>query len=190
MIESMLSPQPHGVPFNSNPGTRRRIIAFLLAACVLLPAGCAREAHPDFSGAWELDAAQSNFGPVPGPSQSTQIIEHQEPLLRVTSDSEGFMGDNHVEFEFATDGAEKIQTIDGRPRKTQTYWQGAVLVTKWEIENPGQPRFEMLDRRQLSPDGQTMTVDRKVVSSWAEWEQKAVYVRKPSGDAAPGAGGG
>lgn len=176
--------------FRNEPATPLRPSALLLPIVILLASNCTQPGHPDFSGAWELDAAQSNFGPVTGPSQSTQVIEHQEPLLRVTSDSEGFMGDNHVEFEFATDGSEKIQTIDGRPRKTQSYWQGVVLVTEWEIDNPGQPRFEMLDRRQLSPDGQTMTVDRKVVSNWAEWEQKAVYVRKPSGQAAPGAGGG
>jgi hypothetical protein len=153
----------------------------LLLLGALAGGGCNRTERPDFSGSWELDASQSDFGPVPGPTQSTQIIEHQEPLLRLSADSTGFMGADHVEFEFHTDGAETVQTIEGRPRKTQSYWEDKVLVTKWEIDNPGQPLFEMVDRRSLSEDGLTMTVNRQVYSKWAEWEQKAVYVRKPSG---------
>lgn len=155
-------------------------LALLLLAAVA-GTGCSQTERPDFSGSWELDASQSDFGPVPGPTQSTQIIEHQEPLLRLTADSAGFMGADHVEFEFHTDGTETVQTIEGRPRKTQSYWEDKVLVTKWEIDNPGQPLFEMVDRRSLSEDGRTMIVNRQVYSKWAEWEQKAVYVRKPSG---------
>jgi hypothetical protein len=155
-------------------------VALLLLAA-LAGAGCSQTERPDFSGSWELDASQSDFGPVPGPTQSTQIIEHQDPLLRLSADSTGFMGADHVEFEFQTDGTETVQTIEGRPRKTQSYWEDKVLVTKWEIDNPGQPLFEMVDRRSLSEDGRTMIVNRQVYSKWAEWEQKAVYVRKPSG---------
>ena len=163
--------------------------ALLLAVFVLSGFGCSQVERPDFSGTWELDAAQSNFGPVPGPSQSTQVIEHQEPLLRLTADSEGFMGDTHVELEMVTDGSETMQTVDGRPRKLQTYWEGAVLVTAWEIANPGRARFEMVDRRSLSTDGQTMTVERQMHSNGADWQQKAVFVRKASGQAAPAADG-
>lgn len=155
--------------------------ARLLLAVALASTGCAQPERPNFSGLWELDASQSDFGPVPGPSQSTQVIEHQEPVVRLTADSVGFMGEDHVEFEFRTDGSEAVQTVAGRARKTQSYWDDRVLVTEWEIDNPGQPRFEMVDRRSLSEDGQTMIVDRQVQSNWAEWEQKAVYVRRPSG---------
>ena len=149
-----------------------------LLAIALAAEGCSQVERPDFSGLWELDAARSDFGPVPGPSQSTQIIEHEEPVLRLTADSVGFMGNDHIEFEFRTDGSETIQTIEGRPRRTHSHWEDGVLVTTWEIDNPGQPRFEMVDRRSLSEDGQTMIVDRQVLSEWAEWEQKAFYVRK------------
>ncbi len=155
--------------------------AALLLMITVAAAGCNQVERPDFSGHWELDVSQSDFGPVPGPSQSTQVIEHEEPILRLTSDSVGFMGEDHVEFEFHTDGSEAIQTVEGRARKTQSYWDDQVLITEWEIDNPGQPRFEMVDRRSLSEDGQTMTVDRQVHSNWADWEQKAVYVRKSSG---------
>jgi hypothetical protein len=145
---------------------------------LILAAGCSRPRHPDFSGSWELDAARSDFGPEPGPSQSTQVIEHKEPLLRLKVDSRGFMGESHVEFEYVTDGSEKVQTIEGKPRKMRTYWQEAVLVTEWQIDNPSPPQFEMVERRSLSPDGQTMTVQRRVHSNWADWEQKAVFVRR------------
>jgi hypothetical protein len=155
--------------------------ALPLFVVLLACSGCSHVQHPDFSGRWELDVGQSDFGPVPGPSQSTQVIEHQEPVLRLTADSVGFMGEDHAEFEFHTDGSEAIQTVEGRARKTQSYWEDAVLITKWEVENPGQPRFEMLDRRSLSEDGQTMVVNRLVVSNWDQWEQKAVFTRKPSG---------
>jgi hypothetical protein len=169
-----------------------RLIAASAIACLplLVASGCSSVDRPNFSGSWKLDPAQSNFGPVPGPSESTQVIEHNEPLLRLTAESEGFMGANSVEFEFVTDGSEKPQSVDGRSRETQTYWDESVLVTEWVIDNPGQPQFEMVDRRSLSADGQTMTVDRHVRSNWAEWEQKAVYVRVPRPQDAPAPGGG
>jgi hypothetical protein len=172
---------PYLFPFDCAFLSRFGLSSSLLAVVLLAGSGCSQVARPDFSGRWELDVSQSDFGPVPGPSQSTQVIEHQDPVLRLTADSVGFMGEDHAEFEFQTDGSDAIQTVEGRARKTQSYWEDAVLITEWEVENPGQPRFEMIDRRSLSEDGQTMVVDRLVRSSWDEWEQKAVYTRKPSG---------
>lgn len=162
--------------------------AVLLAALALCTVGCQAN-HPNFSGTWELDVARSDFGPVPGPSQSTQVIEHEEPHLRLTADSEGFMGETHVELEMVTDGSETVQTVEGRPRKMQTYWDGVVLVTEWEVANPGQARLQMVDRRTLSDDGETMTVQRQVRSNGADWEQTAVFARKRAEGAAAAAGG-
>lgn len=100
------------------------------------------------------------------------------------------MGENHFEFEFVTDGTDTVQTVDGKTRATETYWDGSVLVTEWEIEDPGQPRFTMVDRRSLSEDGETMTVARQVHSNWADWEQKAVYQRQgPGQDVSAGGSG-
>jgi hypothetical protein len=161
-------------------------IAFLLFAT----SGCISGARPNFSGSWELDTAHSDFGPEPGPSKSTQVIEHQEPVLRLTADSEGFMGENHLDCKFVTDGSEQTQTVEGKPRRTRTYWEGSVLVTEWKVDNPGPPGLEMVERRSLSADGQTMTVQRQVHSSWADWEQKAVFVRRSSEQNAPAASGG
>jgi hypothetical protein len=176
--------------FDYRPGARLSMSALVLLALIFAGMGCSHADRPDFSGSWQLDAAQSDFGPEPGPSQSTQIIEHNEPVLRVTADSEGFMGQNHVELEFVTDGSEKIQTVDGKPRKTRTHWDEGVLVTEWGIDNPGPPRFEMVERRSLSADGQTMTVKRQVRSNWADWEEKAVFVRRPSEQGARSSSGG
>jgi hypothetical protein len=164
--------------------------ALLVAAIALGFFGCASSDRPNFSGTWELDVARSNFGPVPGPSKSTQVIEHQEPHLRLTADSEGFMGETHVELEMITDGSETEQTVDGRPRKMQTYWDGAALVTEWEVANPGQARFAMVDRRTLSQDGETMTVKRQLRSNGADWEQTAVFTRKRMESTAPAGSGG
>jgi hypothetical protein len=161
----------------------------LALVALLLAVGCNRADRPNFSGSWELDVAQSNFGPMPGPTQSTQVIEHNEPLLRLTADSAGFMGESHVVFEFVTDGSEKVQTVENKPRKTHTYWDDAVLVTEWEIDNAGQPRFQMVERRSLSADGRTLTLHRRVDSAWAKWEQTAVFVRKTSEPSARALGG-
>lgn len=157
---------------------RIRVVLWAAVLSLLPWSACSRAPRPDFSGAWELDVARSNFGPVPGPSKATHVIEHHEPLLKLTTDSDGFMGENHAQFEFVTDGSEKIQTIDGKQRMTHTHWDGVVLVTEWKIDSPGQPAMSMTDRRSLSADRQTLTVDRKVVTSWTEWTQKAVFVRK------------
>ena len=145
---------------------------------LVLLASCAAKNHPNFTGTWQLDPKQSNFGPVPGPTQLVQIIEHHEPVLRMKSESIGFMGETSSDVEFVTDGSEKTQTIDGKPRQSRTHWEGNVLVTQWTIANPGQPAMQMTDRRLLSEDGRTMVVDRQVHSDYDDWTQKAVFVRK------------
>jgi hypothetical protein len=169
----MHTPSPRPSDSSSAAG-----LATLLLFALGIWSGCSQAERPDFSGSWELDAAQSDFGPEPGPAQSTQTIDHKEPVLRLQVDSQGFMGESHVEFEFVTDGSEKVQQVEGKSRKTRTYWEEAVLVTEWEIDNPAPPQFEMVERRSLSPDGRTMTVRREVHSNWADWEQKAVFVRR------------
>ncbi len=158
----------------------RGAVGVVALLALLASIGCSHSPHPDFSGSWQLDPARSDFGPEPGPSSATQVIEYHDPVMRVKADSDGFMGTSHAELELVTDGTEKEQTVDGKPRETRSYWDGAVLVTEWGVENPGTPKFEMVERRSLSADGQTMTVKRQVHSSWADWEQKAVFVRTPS----------
>jgi hypothetical protein len=92
--------------------------------CVLMLtlSGCGAPGadRPDFSGVWKLDAARSDFGPVPGPSEATHVIHHEEPRLRLTTDSAGFMGERHTELELLTDGSEQTHTVDGNPRVTRT----------------------------------------------------------------------
>ncbi len=53
------------------------------------PAPSAGGAKPNYSGTWKLNAAKSDFGPIPGPDSRTDVIEHNDPALKVSTSQDG-----------------------------------------------------------------------------------------------------
>jgi hypothetical protein len=51
-------------------------------------------APPNFSGSWTMNAAKSDFGPMPAPIRASSKIEHQDP------DDQGQVGGQHAAGRF------------------------------------------------------------------------------------------
>ena len=65
----------------------------IVGAIVLLAVtAAAQSAVPNFSGTWTLDAAKSDFGPIPGPESIVMVIDHKEPSLKGDRHAEGAPG--------------------------------------------------------------------------------------------------
>jgi hypothetical protein len=96
----------------------------LLIACVSVAAA----ATPDFSGAWRLDIARSNFAGETPPTSETIKIQHKEPDLEMTIDQETERGKSTGTLKYLTTGVETVNVVMGNRMKATAKWEGNTLV--------------------------------------------------------------
>ena len=124
---------------------------------MLLVAGAPRAAsHPNFTGEWKVNTAQSNFGQMPAPTRLNQKITHNDPDLKVVTDQSSSFGDFTSEFTFTTDGKECPNQMDAFKMKSTVKWDGDILVFDNQMDFQG-TAMTGTDRWTLSADGKTIT---------------------------------
>jgi len=61
------------------------------------------------------------------------------------------------------DGIEKVNEVRQGKHRSVTLWEGSRMVTQWRIEQDGKVLIEGTDSRELSEDGDTMTLRRHMI---------------------------
>ena len=136
------------------------------------------QAKTDFSGTWKINAAKSDFGPMPPPDSMTEKITHQDPDLKANvATTGGAMGDMTYDVSYSTDGKETTNTVAGNDFKSTAKWEGDDLVidTKGKFNDT---EFSSQDRWALSSDGKTITVTRHVSSAMGDADMKLVFEKQ------------
>lgn len=137
-----------------------------------------QDAKPNFSGTWNLDAAQSDFGPAPPPDSLVAVIDHKEPNVKITITQRSSMGDVTNERTFTTDGKENInktRTMAGdADLKSTSKWDGKKLLTASKMEMPG-ATVALNDSWELSADGKVLTIVREIKTPQGDFATKTVY---------------
>ena len=154
----------------------RALTGKLAASIVLGAAICpthialAQGAKPDFSGSWVLDKEKSDFGGTPAPESMTEVIEHHEPRIVITTTTKQSSGEDRRVVRLTTDGAENANEFAGHEVKTKTHWDRDKLVTVVE----DQTGMQFTETRALSANRkiQTITLDSGV------GQQKLVMTKK------------
>jgi hypothetical protein len=129
---------------------------------------------PNFSGTWKLNVAKSDFGVMPAPEFRTDIIDHHEPALKVTTSTNGAEGKQDFTITLSTDGKEAVNTIMGSEVKSIAAWDGPTLVVTSKL------RFNDTDVTiksvyVLGDDGKTLNVNSHIASAMGEMDQKYIY---------------
>jgi hypothetical protein len=75
---------------------------------------------PNFSGDWKMNAAKSDFGPLPPPTSLTRKITHAEPSLSIVEEQQSAMGDQNTTRSYTTDGKETTFLVNGAEVKSGT----------------------------------------------------------------------
>lgn len=130
-------------------------------------AAAATAAKPDFSGDWKMDAAKSDFGPLPAPTLFVAKIDHKDPALVLHRTQEGGMGSYSGESRYTTDGKECLNRMFDNDLKSVLQWEGKVLVLDTRMDLQGNA-IKLVDRWSLSADGKILTIDRKMESPQGE----------------------
>jgi hypothetical protein len=163
----------------------------LVAATALAGASFAQQ-KTDYSGAWKLNVDKSDFGPVPGPSAETQVIEQTGNTIKVKVHAESEQGKTEFVMTLVTDGKQvEIPADDplAHPAPEATLqsmaasWDGAELVVNEKLTYGGDP-VSGVARYTLSPDGKVLTVHSDYTSQMGDASRNFVFDKVDS-SAAP-----
>lgn len=149
-----------------------KLAALIVLGAVICPMhiALAQGAKPDFSGSWVLDKEKSDFGGTAAPESMTEVIEHREPNIVITTTTKQSSGEDRRVVRLTTDGAENANEFAGHQVKTKTHWDGEKLVTV--VQDQAGLRFT--ETRALSANRriQTITLDSGM------GQQKLVMAKK------------
>jgi hypothetical protein len=111
--------------------------------------------HPNFTGSWKMNAARSDFGGIPKPTQFDRKIDHRDPIIRMSVHQVLNTGDRTIEVVLRTDGKETTNISPTGEAKTTCQWNGRELnlITTRQMEGGAVISRETWS---LLPDGQTL----------------------------------
>jgi hypothetical protein len=134
-------------------------------------------AKPNYSGTWKLNTAKSDFGPIPGPDTRTDVVEHNDPALKVSTSQDGAQGKQEYTLNMTTDGKEMTNTPGGLEVKSIGGWEANNLVINVKLkfqDNDVAAKTTWL----LSDDGKTLTQNQHLTTPMGELDQKMVFEKQ------------
>lgn len=137
----------------------------------------ANGAKPNYSGTWKLNVSKSDFGPIPGPDSRTDVIEHNDPALKVSTAQEGAQGKQEYTLNMTTDGKEATNTPGGLEVKSIGGWEANNLVMNIKLrvqDNDVAVKATWL----LSEDGKTLTQNQHLSMAMGELDQKMIFEKQ------------
>jgi hypothetical protein len=146
------------------------VSAFLLVAALAGTAAAAEK--PNFSGEWKMNAAKTNFGPLPPPTSIVRKVTHTEPSLIIVEEQQGDLGTQNTTRKYTTDGKETSFEANGAEVKGSAVWDGNVIVVTSSVDAVG---LKFIDRMTLSDDGRTLTSVVHVASPQGELDITIVF---------------
>ena len=155
---------------------RIHMAAGLVAALVLGAAATTGAQQPDFSGSWQLDRDASvlpqrpegggrRVGRLFGRGEQTVRGPAETLVVTQTSDTlfvEQRREDGSQTLRYRLDGSSSVNPMPRGELTTTSRWDGATIVTEGTQDIPRLLRdisIPLTERRSLSADGRTMTVE-------------------------------
>ena len=137
----------------------------------------ATSGKPNFSGEWKLLVDKSDFGPAPAPKMQTLKIDHQEPAVVTTTDSDDDMnGKTTTVIKYKTDGTAATNDIRGNKAVSTAKWDGEAIVVNTKLDYQGMD-LTLNNTMKIAGDGKTMNTVIKITLPQGDLEQKLVYER-------------
>jgi len=163
----------------------RKVLIGALAVASIASTGFA-QGKPDFSGTWKLNVAKSEFGPVPGPSAQTDVIEQSGQTIKIGVNAETDMGKLQYTQTLTTDGREVTIAPDApgahpNPEVTlqsvSAAWNGSTLDVSQKLTYGSDP-VTGVSHYTLSADGKVLTISSDYVSPMGEAERTFVFEKQ------------
>jgi hypothetical protein len=149
----------------------KSIVTALLVFAALAGTAAAAD-KPNFSGEWKMNAAKTNFGPLPPPTSIVRKVTHAEPSLVIVEEQQGDLGTQNTTRKYTTDGKETSFESNGAEVKGSAVWDGNVIVVTSSVDAVG---LKFIDRMALSEDGRTLTSVVHIASPQGELDVTIVF---------------
>ncbi len=160
----------------------RLTLVVALLAFVLATAPAAEAQDVDFSGTWTLDLDASELPERLGRALferggATVVVTQSDTELRMRQEG----GDGSRTVAYALDGRKSTNEPPRGTTITTSRWDGSVLVTEGdqELSTPaGNFTITLVERRTLSDEGQTMTIQTTRSTPRGDIEATLVFRRE------------
>jgi hypothetical protein len=152
------------------------VAALLLIAATM---ALAQESpRPNFTGIWNLDKEQSDFGGLQVPDSARYLIRHLGAKLEMQYEE----GKHVTRVDVVPDGEEHVlETGPDTENLARVYWEGPVLVFDGRIKPMPMshaPAVKWMSRWTLSPDRKVLTINREMSTQQVTAHQRVVFVRQ------------
>lgn len=151
------------------------VVLALLAGGV--PTSAFSQSVPNLTGTWILQADKSDFGPMPGPANRTDVIDHQEPKLNIKRTVTMPTGETTSDLVYLVDGKPHKNTAGGSELSSVLHWEAQTLVMVSTVQSP-QGEATITDRISLSEDAKTMTLARTIAVAGQQLNQTMVLAKQ------------
>jgi hypothetical protein len=173
----------------------RKVLIGALVVAGVASTGLAQR-KTDFSGTWKLNVGKSDFGPVPGPSAQTDVIEQNGQTLKIAVNAETEMGKLQYTQTLTTDGREVTIALDApgahpSPEVTlqsiSAAWNGSTLDVSQKLTYGSDP-VTGVSHYTLSADGKVLTISSDYQSAMGEAQRTFVFEKQDASASAAMAG--
>lgn len=163
-----------------------KLISCLAFAASLVCAGQTSDSeatakHPNYSGRWKMNKEKSDFGKFKAPDMIIRVVDEHEPTLNIhtiqTTDGKSSSSD----VSYFVDGRESGNVLSGRDATSKSFWDGSTLAIRTETTNSKGEATQMVDRWDLSADGQTLTITSHIETPNGEADLKLVCDKEKAG---------
>lgn len=172
-LESPMGETDQKMVFEKQEGGATAVAGMKPAAAAVSASG----AKPNYSGTWKLNVSKSDFGPIPGPDSRTDVIEHNDPTLKVSTAQEGAQGKQEYTLNMTTDGKEATNTPGGLEVKSIGGWEANNLVMNIKLRVQDND-VAVKDTWLLSEDGKTLTQNEHLSTAMGELDRKMVFEKQ------------
>lgn len=123
------------------------------------------DTKPDFSGTWIFNPARSGLE-MHAPTKSVFVIEHRDPVFKVTRTHTWSDRSDTLTFEFTTDGMEHHLKEGNWESWTRMTWMGEELVLDMKIADRGEQGTNVVHYR-LADGGKVL-----IAAEWYHMPRK------------------
>jgi hypothetical protein len=132
---------------------------------------------PNFSGAWKMNAAKSDFGPMPAPDKMDRTIDHKDPELKFKTMQSTPNGDQTSDTMYKTDGTDSMNKQRGADVKSVAKWEADKLVIKSKREAQGM-EISITETWALAEAGKVLNIVNNIDTPQGAFEIKLVLEKQ------------
>ena len=132
---------------------------------------------PDFSGTWKFSASESRLQIAP-PDTAVLVIDHREPVFRISRTHIFHGKSDTVALSLTTDGKETAGEGEGLRFRSRAFWEGETLIFESLVERGSDTGVNTV-RYRLSNSRNALTAEERLRSTIMNYDNLWVMERQP-----------